>query len=67
MPLSKEEAKIRAEDLRLCTIGHEVVKDAYMEGVKKHLGRRAFAQVRARRKVRIWILMFLTRQPKEVL
>ena len=67
MPLTEEAARQRKEELAACTVGHDAVRDDYMEGIKKHLGRKARRQIMARRKISIWILMFLTRPPSQSL
>ena len=67
MPLSEAEAQIRKEELAACTRGHEAVKDDYLMGAQKWKGRRIKREKLCRSKVRIWILLFLTRQPEDVL
>ena len=67
MPLSPQKARERQEDLDACSKGHEAVRDGYMLGIQKQLGKRAFQDRKSRAGVYVWMLMFLTRPPSEPL
>ena len=67
MPYRGKGLKQLKDDLAALTKGHEATYDAYDKGWHMTRARKLREELKSRRQVSIWMLLFLTRKPQETL